>query len=130
MLFRWASIVAGFLMIAASGFSQQPQLNSQNPEDAFSTRPLVAWSDLNTPRPTPLPLEDAPIPKSDQHPAAVFTGRILKDGNQYLLAAANNTTYRIDLESGMEPYERQKVSIVGVLDPRAGRIQVLTIELR
>jgi len=129
MLFRWATIGAGVLTIAASGLSQQPQLNSQIPEDAFSTRPLVVWSDLKTPPPTPLPLKDSPVPKSDEHPAATFTGWIVKDGAEYLLAAANNATYRIELASGIEPYERQKVSIVGVLDPRDGRIQVLKIEL-
>lgn len=129
MLFRGVSIGAGFLAMVASTFSQQPQLNSQIPEDAFSTRPLVAWSDLKTPAPTPLPLKDSPVPKSNEHPASTFTGWIVKDGSQYLLAEANNATYRIDLESGMAPYERQKVAIVGVLDPRAGRIQVLKIEL-
>lgn len=130
MLYRWVTIGAGFLITVVSGFSQQPQLNSQIPEDAFSTRPLVAWSDLKTPSPTPLPLKDSPVPKSDEHPTATFTGWIVKDGAQYLLAEANNTAYPIDLASGMEPYERQKVSIVGVLDPRAGRIRVLKIELQ
>lgn len=128
MLFRWATIGAGVLTMVASGFSQQPQLNSQIPEDAFATRPLVVWSDLKTPSPTPPPLKDSPVPKSDEHPASTFTGWIVKDGPEYLLAAANNTTYRIDIENGMEPYERQRVSIVGVLDPRAGRIHVLKIE--
>ena len=67
---RTTNVLAGFLLaLAPLAFSQDPQLsNPQVPEDAFETRQLIAWSNMQKPQPAPQPLppRDTPIPQPDQ----------------------------------------------------------------
>jgi len=44
------------------------QRSSQTPEDAYTSRDLIAWSQLQTPQPAPQPLppKDKQIPQPEQ----------------------------------------------------------------
>jgi hypothetical protein len=44
--------------------------NPQTPEDAYTSRELIAWSNLQKPQPMPQPLpdRDAPVPQPEQPP--------------------------------------------------------------
>ncbi len=147
MSFRWTSISLGLLIaLAPFAFSQEPT-SAQTPEDAFSARELVAWSRLQKPQPAPQPLppRDTPIPQpdpsSDQQskapadqtgearPGQSFSGRVVKEGNEYVLRMADNTTYQLDEQGGMDRYEDKRVRVVGTLDRASNTIHVLKIEL-
>ena len=86
------------LLFAPAAFPQQSNL--QTPEDAYTSRDLIAWSQLQNPQPTPqpLPAREAPLPQpgqtqdqqvklpgdphTQQEPAQSYTGEIVKDGNR------------------------------------------------
>lgn len=54
------------LLIAPNALPQQAPL--QTPEDAYTTRELIAWSQLQKPQPAPqpLPAREDPIPQPEQ----------------------------------------------------------------
>ena len=132
-----------WLLFAAAAFPQQSNL--QTPEDAYTSRDLIAWSELQNPQPTPQPLpREAPIPQlgqpqdqqarlpadphNQQEPAQCYTGEIVKDGNRHLLKVEKGTTYQLDTDHDLQAYENQTVRVAGSLDPGAKSIQVLKIE--
>src|SRR5579864_2807412 len=147
MLFRWMSVGVGFLLSVAPFALSQGTPNPQTPEDAFEARTLIAWTSLQKPQPAPQPLppRDTPLPQPDQpadqqskspadpqtqqSPAQTFSGRIVKNGDEYVLKAAGNNTYELDDQSGARKYEDKNVRIVGNLDAASNKIHVVKIEL-
>jgi hypothetical protein len=146
---RMTNFLASLVATAAvsCAFGQEPALNQQTPEDAFQTRDLIAWSSLQKPQPAPQPLppRDTPIPQPDQppdqqakspgdrqteqSPAQSFTGRIVKEGAQYVLRAASNTTYELDGQNDLQRYENKNVRVTGTLESGTNNIHVVKIEL-
>ena len=147
-MYRWTNLLAGFVLATVSyGLAQQPPTNPQTPEDAFQTRELIAWSSLQKPQPAPQPLppRDTPIPQPDQpaeqqakspadpqteqSPAQSFTGRIVKEGEEFVLRAASNTTYHLDQQGDLQRFADQNVRVTGNLEPGTNRIHVIKVEL-
>ena len=136
------------LLLAATpwALAQQSQPDSQVPEDAFTTRQLIAWSGLQKPQPTPQPLppRDTPVPQpdqptdqqanppadphSEQTPTQSFTGKIVKDGDRYCLRSGSKT-YQLSAQDGLQKYENQPVRVVGSLDSSTDTIRILKIDL-
>ncbi|MBZ5687279.1 MAG: hypothetical protein LAP86_19835 [Acidobacteriia bacterium] len=132
------------LMIAPGAFPQQS--TPQTPEDAYTSRELIAWSQLQNPQPTPQPLppRDAPVPQpeqpQDQHaklpadpqkqqePAQSYAGEVIKSGNQYVLQMGDNTKYQLNANGILGVYANQNVKVVGNIDPNARSIRVLKVE--
>ena len=132
------------LMIAPGAFPRQSA--PQTPEDAYTSRELIAWSQLQTPQPTPQPLPPraAPVPQPEQpqdqqaklpadpqkqqEPAQSYAGEIIKDGNRYVLQMADNATYQLNANAILEIYANQNVKVVGNVDPNARSIRVLKVE--
>ena len=132
------------LMIAPVAFPQQSA--PQTPEDAYTSRELIAWSQLQTPQPTPQPLppRGAPVPqpeqpqdqqaklpadpKNQQEPAQSYVGEIIKSGNQYVLQTGDNTKYQLNANGILGVYANQNVKVVGNIDPNAKSIWVLRVE--
>lgn len=144
---RMTSLLFVLLLATASlALGQEPQA-PQTPEDAFGTRQLIAWSSLQKPQPAPQPLppRDTPVPQpdqppdqqakspadpnSEQSPAQSFTGKIVKDGEEYVLKAAGNTTYELDQQTDLQRYENQSVRVIGKLQSGTNKIHVEKIEL-
>lgn len=142
-------LAAFFLASVSCAFAQQPspdQQTPQTPEDAFETRELIAWSSLQKPQPAPQPLppRDTPIPQPDQppdqqakspgnsqteqSPAESFTGKIVKDGAEYVLRASG-TTYHLDDQSELQRFENQNVRVTGKLETGTNTIHVVKLEL-
>jgi len=131
------------LLIAPLTFAQQSNL--QTPEDAYTSRDLIAWSHLQNPQPTPQPIppRDARIPQpgpsedqqaklpadpqNQQVPTESYIGEIVKDGDRHVLKTENGVIYELSTDA-LQAYENQNVRIVGNLDLRARSIQVLKIE--
>lgn len=147
---RTTNLFTAFLLaITPLAFGQEPQSPPQSPEDAMATRPLIAWSRLQEPQPAPQPLppRDNRVPQPDQQdqqgkqpadPQAphdqtpvtqAFTGKIIKDGNKYVLKAASNITYDLQEAGDVKEYENQSVRVVGNLDQSTNSIRVVKIEL-
>lgn len=139
-------LAALVLSAAPWALAQQSQPDPQVPEDAFTTRQLIAWSGLQKPQPAPQPLppRDTPVPQpdqpsdqqanppadphSEQTPTESFTGKLVKDGGRYCLRSGSKT-YQLSSQDGLQKYENQAVRVVGSLDSRTDTIQVLKIDL-
>lgn len=145
---RLMNLIAAFFLVTVScALAQQPSENQQTPEDAFQTRQLIAWSDVQKPQPAPQPLppRDTPIPQpgaqpdqqakapgdsqTEQSPADSFTGKIVKDGAEYVLRGAGSTTYHLDQQSEFERFENKNVRITGKLETGTNTIHVVKVEL-
>jgi uncharacterized protein DUF5818 len=148
---RMTNLFAGFLLtITPLAFGQEPQTAPQFPEDAITTRQLIAWSRLQEPQPTPQPRpsRDNRIPQPDQQAqqgnqppdpptpqeeapitlvTQAFSGKIVHDGNQYVLRMADNISY--ELEGSVRQYENQNVRVTGNLYENTNLIRVVKIEL-
>lgn len=144
---RRTNLLVGFLLAAAAlAFGQESTpVPPQTPEDAFATQQLVAWTRLQKPQPAPQPLppRDAQVPQPDQQdqqssdrqsppdqaPTQSFTGKIMKDGGKYVLKVASNTTYELENQGDVAPFENQTVKVIGNLDTGSNTIRVVKIEL-
>ena len=114
---RTTNLFAGFLLAMTPwAFAQQPQ--PQFPEDALATRQLVAWTRFQKPQPAPQPLPPRDTP-----------GKIVKDGNRYVLQVASNTSYELQNPEDVKQYENQTVKVIGSLDTGTNTIRVVKIEL-
>lgn len=140
---RETMLFAGLLFLLTPFLlAQEPQSQaiSRLPEDAPTGRQLVAWSQLQKPKPVPQPL-----PPSDSHPDPqlgqppdphggrqspnqTFTGKIVRDGEKYVLKDPSNTTYQLDDQTGTEKYQNQDVTLVGTLDTGSTTIHIVRIE--
>lgn len=138
----------GVLVLALGpiAWAQNAQARPQVPEDALTTRQLIAWSEVQKPQPTPQPLppRDTPIPQPDQSadqqakspgdphheqaPTQSFTGKIVKDGSKYSLRAVSKT-YQLEGQGGLQRYEELTVRVIGILDLSSNTIQVESIDV-
>src|SRR5262249_23481533 len=59
-------LTIGLLLFPAGTIAQQS--SPQTPEDAYTSRELIAWSQLQTPQPAPQPLppKDKQVPQPEQ----------------------------------------------------------------
>lgn len=126
--------------------AQVSQAGPEVPEDALTTRQLIAWSGVQKPQPTPQPLppRDTPIPQPDQPadqranppggphheqvPTQTFTGKIVKEGGKYFLRTGSGT-YQLEEQGGFEKYQDQIVRVIGILDLSSNTIQVESIDV-
>jgi hypothetical protein len=144
---RTTNLFMGVLLaMTPLAFGQGEPQTPQVPEDAFTTRQLVAWSRMQKPQPAPQPLppRDTPVPQPDQQDqqgkqpetpsqqtptTQSFTGKIVKDGDKYVLKVASNTTYELQEQGDVKQYENQTVKVIGKLDTGSNTIRVVKIEL-
>lgn len=146
---RKASVVSGIVLTIAAPllFGQEMQQPApQVPEDLLaSASELIVWSSMQKPKPVPEPLpppdkgvpqpdpqtQQPPAPQapSDQVSSQTFTGKIMKDGDKYVLKVSSTTTYQLDEQSGAKEYENKDVKVVGTLDAGSNTIHVTKIEL-
>lgn len=118
---------------------------AQTPEDAYSSRELIAWSQLQTPQPAPQPLpppEQIPQPEqprdqqpkspadpqNQQQPVHLLAGVILSDGNCFLLHQSDGNSYALDAGPELRSYANQTVKVLGIKSTSAPTIHVLTVE--
>ena len=144
---RTTTVFAGFLLaLTPFAFGQESQQAPQTPEDAFVMQQPVAWTRMQKPQPAPQPLppQDTTVPEPDQQgkqPAdpptpsqqtpvnQSFTGKIVKDGDKYVLKVASNTSYELQDQGDVKQYENQNVRVTGKLDSVTNTILVAKIEL-
>jgi len=66
----------------------------------------------------------------DQSPSSVnsFSGRIIRSGNKFVLAASDNTTYQLDDQQKAQDFLNKSVKVTGSLDASTGTIRVRAID--
>lgn len=124
------------------------QSSPQTPEDALTTRELIAWSQLQKPQPAPqpLPAQDTPVPQPEpprdqqakppadphryQEPVQWLSGKVVKQGGRYLLQLASHISYELEGEGDLSSYESQNVSVFGPVNAERMTIRALEIKLR
>jgi hypothetical protein len=140
----WAGVL---LAVSPLVFAQDaaPQSKPPLPPDVLGPQ-LVAWSQLQKPRPVPQPLpppdqpsqQQSPAPpagsqaqpaQQPEPPAQAFTGMIVKNGGKYVLKMSDGSTYQIDDQEKARPYEAKQVKIAGSLDVKTNLLHVVSIEL-
>jgi len=132
-----ASLLLSSPFLFAQQAAQQP--SPQLPASVLGPQ-LVAWSELQKPRPAPQPLPppqpDPPAQTqpqastgSQEQPSQAFTGTIVKDGSRYVLKVSDKTSYQIDDQEKAKLFEGKQVRIAGSLDAKTNTLHVGSIEL-
>ena len=148
----WSVIIAGFVFCSAVAFAQEPA----HPSQVFSSD-LVLWSSMQEPqqpeqdhaqqRPTPDPnpeTQPAPNPtpaqpgthqspstsesKGQSPTAQTFTGTISKEADSYVLKVSASTSYKLDNQEQVQPFEGRRVQVTGTLDSSINLIHVDNVE--
>jgi len=67
-MIRTKLLALATLAVAPLALAQHP--GAQTPEDAYTSRDLIAWSQLQKPQPMPQPLppRESPVPQPEQPP--------------------------------------------------------------
>jgi hypothetical protein len=143
---RLAACLIGLaLSLSPFALAQSPDTNAQNPEDAFSTRELIAWSSVQKPQPAPQPLPppDKAVPEpgqqsaqADHHsqtaasesPANSFVGTIVRDKTKYLLRVSEDSEYQLSGSGDIGQFVDKNVKVTGDLAQPSHTIQVARIE--
>jgi len=124
-------VTMGFLLIlCASVCAQgvQPEPAPALPSGVLGSD-LIAWSQMQTPRPVPQPLPPDQNPRAQQQATAeVFAGMIVKIDARYVLKMQSGITYRLD-RANVGQYEGKQVRLAGNLDANRNQLHVITIEL-
>jgi hypothetical protein len=141
---RSTSIFAA-LIVTLSPFAIAQESQTGFVEDTLATRELIAWTWMQKPQPTPQPIPppdkgipqpgrqtEQPSPQQHQEESQpqsqAFTGKIVKDGDKYVLKSPG-TTYQLSEQSSPKQFEGQDVKIIGTLDAGSNTIRVTKIEL-
>ena len=149
----WSVIVAGFVFCSAIAFAQEPA----HPGQVFSSD-LVLWSSMQEPQqpeqdhphqqPTPDPnpeTQPAPNPTPSQPgaqhsspstqesqdksaTAQTFTGTISKEADSYVLKVSDSSSYKLDAQDQVQPFEGKRVQVTGTLDSSINLIHVDKVE--
>jgi hypothetical protein len=148
----WSIIIAGFVFCSAIALAQEPA----HPGQVFSSD-LVLWSSMQEPQqpeqdhphqqPTPEPnpeTQPAPNPTPSQpgqqtspsSPASqdksptlqTFTGTISKEADNYVLKVSDSTSYKLDSQDQVQPFEGKRVQVTGTLDSSINLIHVDKVE--
>lgn len=127
------------LILAGSMFAQGVQSEPAPALPSSVLGPdLIAWSQMQTPRPVPQPLPPDQNPRAPQQPATeTFTGTIAKVDVSYVLKLANGLTYRLEYQNDNQnghqnhgkQYEGKQVRLTGVLNANQSSIQLFSIQL-
>lgn len=124
-------VTMGFLLILCASMCAQgvqPEPAPALPSGVLGPD-LIAWSQMQTPRPVPQPLPPDQNPRAQQQATAeVFAGMIVKIDARYVLKMQGGITYRLD-QANVGQYEGKQVRLAGSLDAKRIQLHVITIEL-
>ena len=99
---------------------------------------LIAWSQMQTPRPVPQPLPPDQNPPAPQQPTTeTLAGTIMKVDSSYVLKLASGLTYRLDYQNedqnddqnNARRYEGKQIQLLGSVDANRNSIHILGIQL-
>jgi len=123
------------LALSGSIFAQGVQADpSPALPSGFLGPDLIAWSQMQTPRPVPQPLPPDQRPGAQEQPSAeTFAGTIIKIKSSYSLRLAGGITYRLNDQdsdrNNVKQYEGQQVAVLGNLSPDRSGLRIVAIRL-
>ena len=148
---QWTMLVTIALLFSGVSLGQQlPARPAPSTGDGILGPQLIAWSEMQKPKPVPQRPDPVPVPDSNadkqegptkdtpqrqpaqekQGPAAqTLNGTVIKLGNKYVLKTTDKQTYELDDPDKARQYEGKQVKIVGSLDPTTNMIHITSIEL-
>ena len=126
-------VAAGVLLNVGIGpaWAADPAGSGSSAPNPLSAQVAQAAID-QPPQPGEQPDQQAKAPGNSQtepSPADSFTGKIVKDGAEYVLRAGGSTTYHLDQQSELQRFENQNVRVTGRLETGSNTIHVVKIEL-
>jgi hypothetical protein len=112
---RIATLFAGFGVLSLTPLMLAQEMQSQPgptlPSDIVGPQ-LIAWSQQQEPHRVPQPLPDQQRPSWPANPQAQpqptvrnFTGRMRKDGSQYVFRVSSDTAYQLIEQQRARRYE-------------------------
>ena len=148
---HWTMLVTIALLFSGVSLGQQlPARPAPSTGDGILGPQLIAWSEMQKPKPVPQRPQPVPVPDSNadkqegpteptpqqqpaqekQGPAAqTLSGTVIKLGNKYVLKTTDKQTYELDDQDRAREYEGKQVKIVGSLDRTTNMIHITSIEL-
>jgi hypothetical protein len=126
-------IACSLFLISTAMLGQEIPPAQPSPEDALTSRELVAWSYLQTPQPTPqpAPAHEDPLPRPDQQRVSqpeveLFVGQLRTNSGRFTLQVAG-CVYPLDGNIDARDAD-QTVRVIGNRDKNGGAIHALKIE--
>jgi hypothetical protein len=131
--------IAFLLILPSSTFAQGVQSETAPvlPAGVLGTD-LIAWSQMQTPRPVPQPLPPDQNPRTEQQATAeIFAGTIAKVGASYILKANGGATYRLNEQElgdhdgdqhNAKKYDGKQVRLFGYLDANHNHLHIVSIQ--
>ncbi len=144
---RRTGVLAGALLALAPFLAAQDpqgQSDAHFPADIIPTQELIAWSWMQKPQPAPQPLPppDKSVPQpeprqgqstdpqsTEQNATQTFTGKIVQDGDRYILKVSSSTAYQLAEAGNLKQFLNKDVKVVGTLDAGGHTIRVAKIDL-
>ena len=124
--------ICSLLLLSGSMVAQAPQAEPSPalPSSVLGSD-LIAWSQMQTPRPMPQPLPHGQKPRAQQQPApATLVGTIVKLGGSYFLRVPSGASYHLNGndETAVKQYDGKQVKLVGNEDDKSRSLHVLSIQ--
>ena len=130
------------LLAAFTPLALAQEGNRSNPEHpgAILGPQLIAWSDLQTPKPLSPDQEQsqnrpasangtsANSQASEESQAETFDGAIVRDGDRFILSSGDRK-YQLDDQERARKYAGKQVRIKGTVDADRTHLRILNIEL-
>jgi outer membrane biosynthesis protein TonB len=112
---------------------QEPQ---QPEQDHPHQEPTPEPNPETQPAPNPTPSQPgqqhaSPVTPESQNKSATaqtFTGTISKEADNYVLKVSDSTSYKLDSQEQVQPFEGKRVQVTGTLDSSINLIHVDKVE--
>ena len=112
---------------------QEPQ---QPEQDHPHQQPTPEPNPETQPAPNPTPAQPGTRPAAPSTPesqgqnptAQTFSGIISKESDSYVLKVSDSTSYKLDAQNQVQPFEGRRVQVTGTLDTSINLIHVDKVE--
>jgi hypothetical protein len=112
--------LASVATLLGIGVSLQAQQKPQRPEQYTETEQQRDSTLYPGDNPTDRPVADTAAMANSQS----FTGTIVRSGDKFILQAGHGTTYDLDNQAAVKPFEGKRVSLHGALEPKTKLIHL------
>jgi uncharacterized protein YdeI (BOF family) len=109
-------------LLLGVGLSLNAQQDPQRPGQQPDAQQQPSSQPEATPKPSDNPADNTAASQTGS--TQTFTGTIMKSGDKFVLRDAGGTSYDVDKQDAVKPFEGKKVNIRGTLDSNGKMIHV------